>query len=111
MTPRALQSRPCACGCDKVVQRKHGRLRQYASRACFGRAVKEQPRFATFRRRRALAASQAARRARIARAIAAAAKYPNRARAYQAGYRTGFNAAARWWKSRYARLLQGKVAA
>lgn len=105
------QSAPCACGCPAVVQRKHGRLREFASRACFNRAVAEQPRFAAFKAARARRASQAARAARLARAIEQAERFQSRRHAYQAGYRTGYNAAARWWKAKYQRLLARKGAA
>ena len=61
-----------------------------------------------FRRERARRAGRVAQANRRRRAAQEAAKFPSKAKAYAAGYRTGYSAAMRWWKYQ---VSKGRVAA
>jgi hypothetical protein len=101
--------RPCGCGCGERVGRRGGRQRHFVDRAHYARALAG-PRYAAFRHRRARAASAVARVNRRRAAAARAARFGSKADAYSVGYRTGYNAAARWWRAKLEQWRQERAA-
>lgn len=93
----------CPCGCGAPVKSKR---RKYATRGCWAR----DPRRRDELHRRALAAGIASREAYARRAAERGNRYRTRAKAYVAGYETGYFAAYRFWKSKYRRLLAENAA-
>jgi hypothetical protein len=106
---RRIVARPCGCGCGALVGRRDGRQRRFVDRMHYARALAG-PRYAVLRHRRARAASAVARVNRRRAAIARAARFRSKPEAYSVGYRTGYNAAARWWRAKLEQWRQERAA-